>query len=581
MADTLAPGKNNSAPDLLGIARHLSRGFPIGLCLKKVGAAIVGLLAANALALLLVLIMAPSGGAPTFAHADENASWEKYRSDLAHWNLWHEVAGVGQDSGGARFGLGDLARSKSEYLFLLKLLGLEKTGLDPSNPDQLAAAQTKLKSLSETGPALEGAPDGWTVQRAHTLAEELGREKPASRLVAWLWFEDRGPNPILALTQYGDEGLLSRFAELVSKELNFALEPLRKLILPLYYLVHPEASFGQRLFFLFLLIATLSVWTLVGGVIVRMAALEFTRKQTIGLPKAVEYVAARKEGYLLAPWLPAVPAVVILLGMVIFGLFHLIPWVGDILVSGLGWVVMVGSGLVLAVIALGLLGWPLMTIAVSVESDDAFAATTKPYSYFGQKGWLALGSGAYCALYGSICLIFLCWLLSLGVYLGKWGVSTAPGVKSLGRSPEFLFVYAPTTFGWRDLLLKGATTPEGNQVVEGGKVNKANLEQYKINLSTNQKVSAFLASGWLYVVALPLVGLGYSLFWSFMTGIYLVLRKAADDVEYDDVFLDEEDDPAFAPVQAPAYRPSAPPAAEPSKSGMVSLSVIEQPPAQS
>ena len=582
MPETLGGSKPSPSPGFIPLIAHLSRGFPIGLCLKKVAVAVAGLLVANLLGVILVAMTAPSGPPPAYRAEDENASWEKYRAELVHWNLWHEVAAVGQGGPGAYLGLGDLARSSEEYAFLVDFLGTSKTGLDPSQPEQLSTAKAKLLAVSDAGPALPKAPAGWDANRAHFLAEQLGTEKPSGRLVSWTWFEDRGPNPITALGKYGDGGILARFMGLVSKEMSFALEPLRKLILPLYYVAHPQASFGQRIFFLILLIATLCVWTLAGGIITRIAALEFTRKQTIGLPKAISYVFARKENYLLAPWLPAVPGVVLLLGMIVVGLLSLIPFV-DVLVSGLGWILMIGSGLVLAVISIGLLGWPLMTIAVSVESDDAFAATTKPYSYFGQKGWLALGSGAFCAVYGSICLIFLCWLLSLGVYLAKWGVAQTPGSAALKKSPEYLFVYAPTTFGWRDLLLEGATV-QGNPVVEAGTVNPARLKEFKETLSSNQLASAFFASGWLYLAVLPLIGLGYSLFWSFMTGIYLVLRKAADDVEVDDVFLDEEDDPAFAPVQPPAYRPSsapaevAKPAGDPAKPGLVNLSVIESPP---
>lgn len=580
MADTLGSSKSTSTMNFGGLILHLSRGFPIGLCLKKVGIAIIGLLLANFLGVLLVAIMAPSAPPPAFRINDKNANWPEYREDLNRWNLWHEVAAVGQNGPGAYLGLGDLARSQEEYAFLVEFLGEE---FDPAQPDKVAVAKSKLRSVSEASLLKAKAPTGLDFSRVQVLADQIGSEKPAGRLVSLVWFEDRGPNPILALGQYGEGGLVNRFADLVSKEMSFALEPLRKLILPVYYVAHPQASIGQRIFFLLLLVATLSVWTLAGGVITRIAALEFTRKQTVGIKKAFGFVWDRKENYLLAPWLPAVPGVVLLLGMVIFGFLHLIPWVGDILVSGLGWIIMIGSGLVLALISIGLLGWPLMTIAVSVESDDAFAATTKPYSYFGQRGWLALGTGLFCTIYGAICLIFLCWILSLGVYLAKWGVAQTPGVKSLKRSPEFLFVNAPTTFGWRDLLLSGATTPEGNQVVEGNQVNPVRLSEFKAGLSANQTAGAFLASGWLYLVVLPMIGLGYSLFWSFMTGIYLVLRKAADDVELDDIFLDEEDDPVFAPVQAPAFQPSSggecgksPP--ETTKPGVVSLSVVETKP---
>lgn len=564
----------------LGILAHLARGFNIGLCLKKTELAIVGVLLANVLVVLLVSIFAPNLTPPEFSPDSPPESWESHKIAWSRWNLWHEVAGVGGNGAGSVLGLSDLAQSAVEYNALAKALGDEKS-FDPSSSTQLENAKAVLASPVE----------GISPERAKEIAAKLGIAKPSNRLASWVWFEDRGPNPVLAFGSPGKEGLFERFYNLVKSEISFALEPISKVLLPFYYLIHPNASVGQRFFFLLLLFAVVSVWTLIGGMISRIAAMEYTRKQTISIPKAFEYIKARRENYLIAPWLPMVPGGVILLGMVGFGFFHMIPWLGDIVFSGLGWVVMLVSGLVLAVISLGLIGWPIMTVAISVDSDDAFAATTKPYSYLGQKGWLALGSGIFCTIYGSICLIFLCWLGSVGIYLAKWGVSQTPRVAAVGRSPEFLFINAPTTFGWRTLLLEGARI-EGNPVVENGVVQATRLEKYRDSLTANQRTGAFLASGWLYLAVLPLVGVGYSLFWSFLTGIYLLLRRKVDDVEMRDIYLDEEDDPVFAPVVAPDYKPTSSRSTpvresgssggcgsvpESTKPGAISLSVLKGP----
>ncbi len=572
---------SETAKNLAGMVAHLARGFNIGFCLKKTGLAIIGLLVANLLVVVLVSIFAPTLPPPEFSSESPPDSWPAHKLAWDRWNLWHEVAGVGENGPGSVLGLDDLCESFAEYNALSKAIADGKA-FDAGVASQLAAARAKLESPI----------NGVSQERAKAIGARLGTPKPSNRLATWVWFEDRGPNPVLAFGSPEQGGLFERFYTLVKSEITFALEPVSKVLLPFYYLVHPSASIGQRLFFLLVLGAIVSVWTLVGGMISRIAALEYTRKQTISLSKAFAYIKVRRENYLIAPWLPMVPGGVILLGMVVFGFFHMIPWVGDILFSGLGWVVMLVSGLVLAVISLGLLGWPIMTVAISVDSDDAFAATTKPYSYLGQKGWLALGSGIFCTIYGSICLIFLCWLGSIGIYLAKWGVSQTPGVVAVGRSPEFLFINAPTTFGWRTLLLDGARV-DGNPVVENGAIQPTRLESYRESLTANQRTGAFLASGWLYLAVLPLIGVGYSLFWSFLTGIYLLLRRKVDDVEIRDIYLDEEDDPVFAPVVAPDYKPTSARSTEaketgfgggcgggvqePTKPGAISLSVLKGP----
>jgi hypothetical protein len=139
--------------------------------------------------------------------------------------------------------------------------------------------------------------------------------------------------------------------------------------------------------------------------------------------------------------------------------------------------------------------------------------------------------------------------------------------------------------------LEGARI-EGNPVVENGVVQATRLEKYRDSLTANQRTGAFLASGWLYLAVLPLVGVGYSLFWSFLTGIYLLLRRKVDDVEMRDIYLDEEDDPVFAPVVAPDYKPTSSRSTpvresgssggcgsvpESTKPGAISLSVLKGP----
>ena len=68
--------------------------------------------------------------------------------------------------------------------------------------------------------------------------------------------------------------------------------------------------------------------------------------------------------------------------------------------------------------------------------------------------------------YGAIVVFFIGFMGSLTVYLSKWGVSQTPWVQPANRDPSFLFVYAPTSFGWRDLLLKGVVLEDGTHVVD-------------------------------------------------------------------------------------------------------------------
>jgi len=117
-----------------------------------------------------------------------------------------------------------------------------------------------------------------------------------------------------------------------------------------------------------------------------------------------------------------------------------------------------------------------------------------------------------------------------------------------------MFVWAPTSYHWRDLLLQGSPIAEGAPVVTDKMV-----EQY---VQSNQfrnwyYIGAFLIAAWLYLIFLLLIGFGYSYFWSASTMIYLLMRRKVDDTEMDEVYLEEEDseEPYSTTTTAPAATP--------------------------
>src|SRR5437879_13672957 len=94
---------------------------------------------------------------------------------------------------------------------------------------------------------------------------------------------------------------------------------------------------------------------------------------------------------------------------------------------------------------------------------------------------------------------------SLTVYLGRWGVSQFTS-SNYYSDPSHMFVWAPTSFGWRELLLQGTPYAGGEGFAH---------DWYYIG--------TVLVSIWLYLIFLLLVGYGYSFFWSVRTIIYLLL----------------------------------------------------------
>jgi hypothetical protein len=126
-----------------------------------------------------------------------------------------------------------------------------------------------------------------------------------------------------------------------------------------------------------------------------------------------------------------------------------------------------------------------------------------------------------------------------------------------GRDPSFLFIYAPTSFGWHDLLMQGAS------------VDPASLYFYN-------RVGAGLVGFWLGVFFLLILGFSYSYFWSASTIIYLLMRKKVDDADLDEVYLEEEDqEEGFAPTPARATAP--PPAPTPAYTTAGASQMVDAP----
>lgn len=436
--------------------------------------------------------------------------------------------------------------------------------------------------------------------RALTLIDpNKARYKPSGRLRTWPWFEDRGPNPYLLVTgkvhSEGTDGSRNvpwergQFAGwFMSDQLPVLLEPLLKFLSPILYLFHPASGGWNRIYLFFVILWTLLTWALFGGAITRMAAVQVARPtEKVGLTEAVRFAWSHYKSFFSAPLFPLIFIVVLTVFLIVFGLVEEFTWFfGDIVVAGLFWPLVLLVGLIMAVVLVGLVGWPMMYATISTEGSDSFDAISRSYSYVYQAPWQYLWYSFVALLYGAVLVLFVGFMGSLMVYLGKWGVSQTPGPQS--REPTYLFVNAPTSFGWRDLLLAGHPAAETVEVVRGngsvGKTLRLN-EQYMETMSVSNWIGAFLVSVWIYLLFLMVVGFGYSYFWTASTIIYLLMRRKVDDTEMDEVHLEEEEfeEPAPKPaaaagtvptpatagaaagglprqmVETPSFRPAAPP----------------------
>lgn len=538
----------------------LFQGFRVALDPNKLLLAAAGILAMACGWWLLAVIFYPGPkkewpGDYLAKFGTAQKAWPQFQEDRQRWNLWHEVAGPATPA--LRVGPGDLATSPEELEKLQRIEGDVQSG-----QTLLPEVLTRLTAAKEITPEQARL---WTA---------LGKEKPAGKLRTWPWFEDRGPNPYLLVTGRARTTTLEPGQTVLNwfltDQLPVLIEPLIKLFRPVIYFFDGRAGGLARFYFILVMVWTLAVWALFGGAISRIAAVQVTRQEKIGAIEALRFTLKRYTSLLTAPLFPLVLVALLVLVMIIFGAFHLIPMVGDIIVDGLFWPIVILLGLAMAVVLVGLVGWPMMAATISTEGTDTWEAVSRSYSYVFQAPWHYIFYTFMALVYGAVVVFFVGFMGSMTVYLAKWGVTQTPGAEWANRDPAYLFVQAPTSFHWRELLLQNSKAqlpgPDGVEfrpLTVGDRLDDDVLAKYTASFSWYNHVGTFLVSAWLYLVFLLIIGFGYSYFWTASTIIYLLMRRKVDDAELDEIYLEEEDQdlpyaPTPSPTPAPAPAPGGP-----------------------
>src|SRR5262249_5375934 len=137
-----------------------------------------------------------------------------------------------------------------------------------------------------------------------------------------------------------------------------------------------------------------------------------------------------------------------------------------------------------------------------------------------------------------------------------------------------LFIYTPTSFGWRELMLKGSPleiTPDeskAGRLADGSKVspidgfwytNPKAATDYMQSFYYSNYFGAGMVAFWMTLLFMMMLGFSYSFFWPKASMIYLLMRKKVDEVEVDEIYTeDEELEEPVTPPKLSAPAPSAP-----------------------
>jgi hypothetical protein len=457
---------------------------------------------------------------------------------------------------------------------------------------------------------------------------------PGGRFRTMPWDDYRGPNPFLFVTTLL-AGTATERAEAVTRFVSgtvpVLVEPLVKLLLPVVKLISPGVSPLTRFYLFLILLVNVAVWAFAGGVITRIAAVQLANKGPISIKQAFRFVQNRYLAYIGTPLVPLAIIGVCVVGLILYGVLGLIPFIGDLLVFGIGFPVILIGGAVMAVFLVGLVGYPLMYTTLSAEGDqsDTFDALSRSLNYVYQSPWHYIWYWFVAIVYGAAVTLFVLFFTCLSVYVGKWAVSLTANAVWSDRKPDFLFIYAPESFGWRELLTRNSpyavretevlmrngqeygspqdtvrtvmfdkagkeTTNQaeaarmvlvdrdGREILNPAEADRVVLRYRPVDrVAFDQNRGEFWAYNawgagivafWLSIIFLLMLGFTYSFFWSAATMIYLLMRQKVDEAELDEVFVEEDEpEPPLAPPKIAEGTSPSPPS--------TSLPVVTPPPA--
>jgi hypothetical protein len=285
-------------------------------------------------------------------------------------------------------------------------------------------------------------------------------------------------------------------------------------------------------------LGTLFIWSLAGGAICRMAALQFARDEITTFEPALSFAWKRIGSLFFGPCFPLGLIALSMLGIAVLGLLMTIPILGDLL-SILAFPIALFMGFfILAPLVIGLfVGGPLFWPAVATDNVDAFNAFSRALGYALPKPWKTVIYAVITVVYAGVCLL----LVKLFLYLALLLVRACAG---FGSSP----------FGALDND-QGASKIEVLWPIGG--INDFYSWPGWESLTIPQYLSAL-------VVGLALL-LIMGLVWSFIASFFLCsstigyfrLRRDVDGTDLEEVFVEEEEAAEPAPAATPPAQPAA------------------------
>lgn len=263
------------------------------------------------------------------------------------------------------------------------------------------------------------------------------------------------------------------------------------------------------------------VFAIGGGAISRMAAVQQSREQRLAISEATDFALQRMAGLVWAQVLPVFLLAILAVVVMLVGVLMRVP-VLDV-ITALFYGLLLVLGFLMAFLAMGyVVGFPMLVSAVACENCDGADAMQRAYAYVVNRPLHALwywavglfGLAIGFTIFGTLAV------LTLNLTGGMFNeLAAGPAVNAAGG-------YQPGTF-----------THSGGEVADLG--------------NWHQQWSASLILAWQSLVVCMVAAYVLSYHFTASTTGYLLMRKASDGQETDEVWRPGLIPGTLAPVPPP------------------------------
>jgi len=267
------------------------------------------------------------------------------------------------------------------------------------------------------------------------------------------------------------------------------------------------------LYCMFFFVITLTVFSIAGGAICRIASLQFAQGEKPGLIEALRFSLGKFTSFFTAPLAPA--AIIVFMAFFIFllGLIGNIPRAGELLMGIIMALALFGGALIAVLVIGAVAGFNLMFPAIAYDGSDCFDAISRSLSYVYAKPWRMGFYSVIAAVYGALCYIFIRFF----AFLTLWITYKSLQVGVLGGNEKLTTIWPVPSF----INL----------------VDPPNLT----GAIWSEKIAAVIVYLLLLAVLVLIVSYIISFYFSANTIIYSLLRKRVDNTALEDIYTVSEE----------------------------------------